>query len=174
MAELSEHILIGRFRLATSPLNKTSTVPSFLKPAYRKPFVPPLHSPKPLLHPVVDPKSESDINGTVDTPARGYTRGRTTISDIEAGAEEEDLPPLPAVSRPSPFVAPRVDPVASSSRTKAVAERDFYKPKLQGDKIVIGEKNKKERLEWGGAIFNPHAEGAVVMKRIPEKWAKLK
>lgn len=39
-------------------------------------------------------------------------------------------------------------------------------------KIVIGEKSNSERANWGGAIFDPHAEGAVVMERPPEKWAK--
>ena len=41
-------------------------------------------------------------------------------------------------------------------------------------KIVIGEKTNSDRANWGGAVFDPHAQGAVVMRRPPEKWAKDK
>lgn len=43
--------------------------------------------------------------------------------------------------------------------------------RLGAQKIVIGEKSNSERAKWGGAIFDPHAEGAVVMERPPAKWA---
>ncbi|WVN85841.1 uncharacterized protein L203_100993 [Cryptococcus depauperatus CBS 7841] len=60
---------------------------------------------------------------------------------------------------------------------RAVAATSFYSnqsPKPKVERIVLGEKSNKERLEWGGALFNPHAPGAVVMPRPSEKLAKIK
>lgn len=34
------------------------------------------------------------------------------------------------------------------------------------DKIVISEKSKAQRIAWGGAMHDPAAEGAIVMKRV--------
>lgn len=39
-------------------------------------------------------------------------------------------------------------------------------------KIILGEKANKDRSSWGGAVHDPHAEGAVVMPRPPEEWAR--
>jgi DNA repair and recombination protein RAD54B len=44
-------------------------------------------------------------------------------------------------------------------------------PKPEADKIHIG-KGDKDRSGWGGSVHNPHADGAVVMPRPPEEWAK--
>lgn len=77
-------------------------------------------------------------------------------------------------------------PISSSSKRsiptpaaaqRAVAASSFYtkqSPKPFNERIVLGEKSNKERLQWGGALFNPHAEGAVVMPRPGEKLAKLR
>jgi DNA repair and recombination protein RAD54B len=58
----------------------------------------------------------------------------------------------------------------SSSSTKGyktVQSSNFYGAKPSGDKIIIGEKSSKLRKEWGGALHDPRAEGAVVMPRPP-------
>ncbi|WWC86136.1 uncharacterized protein L201_001007 [Kwoniella dendrophila CBS 6074] len=89
-------------------------------------------------------------------PVAGYIPGRTT-----SGGTTVAPAGIPLSSRPTTPVV------------KAVSAKSFYgapsviKPKAH--KIVIGEKSSKERLEWGGALFNPNAEGAVVMPRPPEK-----
>ncbi|WVQ97167.1 hypothetical protein IAU59_004277 [Kwoniella sp. CBS 9459] len=101
-------------------------------------------------------------------PVAGYIPARTTSN--EAAAE-------------SPLAGPSRIPLSANSKTppplfkpKAIPADKFYAapPKKTGNKIVIGEKNSKERLQWGGALHDPKAEGAVVMKRPPEKLAKLK
>lgn len=55
---------------------------------------------------------------------------------------------------------------SSFSIGKTVAQSSFYAPSIvKKENIVLGEKSSKERLEWGGALHNPKAEGAVVMPR---------
>jgi DNA repair and recombination protein RAD54B len=50
-----------------------------------------------------------------------------------------------------------------------VAQGKFYGGgKTGGEKIFIGEKSSKDRKAWGGALHDPKAEGAVVMKRPPK------
>lgn len=73
---------------------------------------------------------------------------------------------------------PMSSATASSSRVSegekklsAVAANSFYGPK-KAEKIVIGEKSNKQRLEWGGSMFNPKEEGAVVMQRPTDEEAK--
>ncbi|KAK8865771.1 hypothetical protein IAR55_000918 [Kwoniella newhampshirensis] len=88
---------------------------------------------------------------------------------------EEDETPLAGSSRQSsiPFNKPFIPVVAP----RAVAAASFYsKPsaKPKGEKIVLGEKSNKERLQWGGALHNPYAPDAVVMKRPDPKLTKLK
>jgi hypothetical protein len=59
-----------------------------------------------------------------------------------------------------------------TSRPAPIDPAVFYgNSKPKGDKIVIGEKSAANRRKWGGAKFDPEAEGAVVMQRPPEKWA---
>ncbi|WVF70808.1 hypothetical protein IAT40_005602 [Kwoniella sp. CBS 6097] len=103
-------------------------------------------------------------------PVAGYIPARTTSG--EAPIE-------------SPLAGPSRIPLSSRSKTpppvpifkpKAIPADKFYAApsKKPASKIVIGEKNSKERLQWGGALHDPKAEGAVVMKRPPEKLAKMK
>lgn len=66
---------------------------------------------------------------------------------------------------------------------KTVKQSSFYAaPKPKRERIVLGAKSNKERLEWGGALHNPYAEGALVMprpkadsrigKEIKKKWVE--
>jgi DNA repair and recombination protein RAD54B len=92
--------------------------------------------------------------------------------------------PSPGHIPPKTSAAPLTDtvdqsPVAGSSRSdrnitsyKTVQADSFYAPKKTGDKIVLGERSSRQRKEWGGAIFDPNAEGAVVMPRPPAKILK--
>lgn len=45
-------------------------------------------------------------------------------------------------------------------------------PNTDPAKILIGGKANKDRCSWGGAVHDPNAEGAVVMPRPPEEWAR--
>ena len=45
-------------------------------------------------------------------------------------------------------------------------------PKPEAAKIHVGVKANEDRSNWGGAVHNPHTEGAVVMPRPPEDWAR--
>ena len=45
-------------------------------------------------------------------------------------------------------------------------------PNAPGAKIIIGEHANHDRANWGGAVHDPNAEGAVVMPRPPDEWAK--
>nr|KIR87253.1 DNA repair and recombination protein RAD54B [Cryptococcus tetragattii IND107] len=90
----------------------------------------------------------------------------STIEAVEDEHRQSPISSLPKRSIPTPAAAQR-----------AVAASSFYtkqSSKPYSERIVLGEKSNKERLEWGGALFNPHAEGAVVMPRPAEKLAKLK
>ena len=64
----------------------------------------------------------------------------------------------------------------TTAASKEISVASFYgAPKLAkptAERIVIGEKSNKQRLEWGGALHNPKAEGAVVMQRPDEQEAK--
>ncbi|OCF41407.1 hypothetical protein I317_04798 [Kwoniella heveanensis CBS 569] len=101
-------------------------------------------------------------------PVAGYIPARTTSNKATLN---------------SPLAGPSRVPLSSTSKTppplfkpKAIPADKFYAatPKKPGNKIILGEKNSKERMQWGGALHDPKAEGAVVMKRPPEKWAKVK
>ena len=63
---------------------------------------------------------------------------------------------------------------AAANIRAAISEKSFYKPQpKKAEKIVIGEKSNKQRVnEWGGALHDPNAEGAVVMKRPSEEQIK--
>ncbi|WRT64040.1 uncharacterized protein IL334_000967 [Kwoniella shivajii] len=91
-------------------------------------------------------------------PVAGYIPGRTASGGSTPAPEGIPLSfkPETPISRPIPaksFYGP-------SSTIKKTEPKE---------KIVIGEKSRKERLEWGGALFNPNADGAVVMPRPPDK-----
>ncbi|WVR05791.1 hypothetical protein IAU60_002816 [Kwoniella sp. DSM 27419] len=59
-------------------------------------------------------------------------------------------------------------------KPKPIPAAQFYgaPTKTTANRIIIGEKNSKERQQWGGALHDPAAAGAVVMERPPDKWAK--
>lgn len=145
----SDHVLMSRFKLATSVLNKqgATPVPSFMSPAnaragpsrlYAKAFKTPTQVSKPQ-------------------PSSGYVPARGDNGE--------------------PAVGPSAPPNAVVGTLKS-GDLGMYRmgasPKPAGEKIVIGEKSSKERNSWGGALFDPNAEGAVVMQRPPDKWANLK
>ncbi|WVQ71035.1 hypothetical protein IAR50_000560 [Cryptococcus sp. DSM 104548] len=88
-------------------------------------------------------------------------------------------PPTSSVAVHTPIAGPSTTSAlpTPAAAQKAVAAASFYgkpTPKAKVERIVIGEKSNKERLEWGGALYNPKAPGAVVMPRPTEKAAKLK
>nr|XP_018999813.1 DNA repair and recombination protein RAD54B [Kwoniella mangroviensis CBS 8507]OCF63274.1 DNA repair and recombination protein RAD54B [Kwoniella mangroviensis CBS 8507] len=88
-------------------------------------------------------------------PVAGYIPGRTASGGLTAAP-----PGIPLSQKPEMPIS------------KPIAAQSFYGPsviKPKGNRIVLGEKSSKERMEWGGALFNPNAEGAVVMPRPPEK-----
>jgi DNA repair and recombination protein RAD54B len=88
-------------------------------------------------------------------PASGYIPARNEDGEAVSGSSA----PHNAVLKTLP--SGNVGMYTSTSATKPGAQ-----------KIVIGEKSNSERANWGGAIFDPHAEGAVVMNRPPDKWAR--
>ncbi|WVQ62304.1 uncharacterized protein L199_000443 [Kwoniella botswanensis] len=92
-------------------------------------------------------------------PVAGYIPGRTASGGLTAAP-----PGIPLSRKPEMPIS------------KPIAAKSFYGPsvvKPKANRIVLGEKSSKERMEWGGALFNPNAEGAVVMPRPPEKLVKM-
>nr|XP_019049115.1 hypothetical protein I302_02896 [Kwoniella bestiolae CBS 10118]OCF28045.1 hypothetical protein I302_02896 [Kwoniella bestiolae CBS 10118] len=92
-------------------------------------------------------------------PVAGYIPGRTSSGGLTAAP-----PGIP--------LSHKVEMPIS----KPIAAKSFYGPSVvrpKASRIVLGEKSSKERMEWGGALFNPNAEGAVVMPRPPEKLVKI-
>ncbi|WWD09298.1 hypothetical protein V865_007421 [Kwoniella europaea PYCC6329] len=92
-------------------------------------------------------------------PVAGYIPGRTASGGLTAAP-----PGIPLSQKPEMPIS------------KPIAAKSFYGPsviKPKGNRIVLGERSSKERMEWGGALFNPNAEGAVVMPRPPEKLVKI-
>lgn len=78
-------------------------------------------------------------------------------------ARQTDAGPSRTSSPAPTAIAERSD---SSAIGKIVAQKSFYAtPKPKKDRIVIGEKSNKDRLEWGGALHNPNAKKALVMRR---------
>nr|KIR48900.1 DNA repair and recombination protein RAD54B [Cryptococcus bacillisporus CA1280] len=135
-----------QFKASTSILNRPKVIPTIKSSGYR-----PASFPKAFRPPIQKEKLTS-----------------TKPSTIEAVDEHRQSPisSLPKRSIPTPAAAQR-----------AVAASSFYtkqSSKPHSERIILGEKSNKERLEWGGALFNPHAEGAVVMPKPAEKLAKLK
>lgn len=77
-----------------------------------------------------------------------------------------------------PFTVPSAGPSRVTEITaksiQPVPQKSFYAPpaaKKTASKVVIGEKSAKQREAWGGAVFNPEEEGAVVMQRPPKEVA---
>lgn len=138
-----------RFKVATSILNKqgATPVPSFMSPAVGK-AGPSRSYQKSFKAPTV--VSKPRVTG-------GYIPARDDDGEAIAGPS---APPT-AVVKPLRSGDFGVYAAKVPARTGA-------------DKIVIGEKANKERSQWGGAVHDPRAEGAVVMPRPPEKWAEMK
>jgi DNA repair and recombination protein RAD54B len=141
----------GRFRAATSVLNKQgiASVPTFMSP-----------------------------NVSRLGPSRGLVKNFKTptavakphqTSGFTAHKEEDDLD-IPASATPLPSVGA---PQQSSDLSRAPYKKPTMTPTAtEAAKIIIGEHANKNRANWGGAVHDPNAEGAVVMPRPPEEWAK--
>lgn len=137
-----------RYKQTTSILNKPQpkAVPIAYAPStYVKAFRPPTqaHAPRPIGGPIKA------------TPNAGVPGRAISVED-------------------TPTAGPsRKNDISSTTGYKTIRAESFYgstKPKPKN--IVIGEKSNKQRMEWGGALHDPKAEGAVVMKRPDEKAAK--
>lgn len=79
----------------------------------------------------------------------------------------------PAESAQTPAAADpnATDSPGSTMKIKGVSASSFYNkttPAKTAKSILIGEKNSKQREQWGGALHDPKAENAIVMKRPPE------
>ncbi|KIR36992.1 hypothetical protein I352_00304 [Cryptococcus deuterogattii MMRL2647] len=136
-----------QFKASTSILNRPKVIPTIKSSGYR-----PVSFTKAFRPPIQKEKLSSTKPSTLET--------------VENEHRQSPISSLPKRSIPPPAAAQR-----------AVAASSFYTKqpsKPYSERIVLGEKSNKERLEWGGALFNPHAEGAVVMPRPAEKLAKLK
>jgi DNA repair and recombination protein RAD54B len=98
-------------------------------------------------------------------PVGGYIPAR--IVPTPSDADSDDERPQAGPSRSV------VAAVASPAGYKAISASNFYgAPKPKADKIVLGEKSRKRRMEYGGALHDPKAEGAIVMQRPSAKEAK--
>ena len=112
---------------------------------YAKPFKPPTQTAAPK-------------------PVGGYIPARIAPTPSDADSDQEE-------SRAGPS---RLGNLAGASPAgyKAISANNFYgAPKPKAEKIVLGERSRKRRMEWGGALHNPKTEGAVVMQRPSEEEA---
>ncbi|TYJ57577.1 hypothetical protein B9479_001659 [Cryptococcus floricola] len=118
------------------------------------------------------------INAASYSPATFAKPFRPPTQKAAASPMQPFKPPTSVTSH-TPVAGPSATsalPTAAAAQ-KAVAAASFYgstTPKPRVERIVIGEKSNKERLEWGGALYNPKTPGAIVMPRPTEKEAKLK
>ena len=95
-------------------------------------------------------------------PAGGYLPPRAQPTD-------ENSMISPNVAGPSRHTEP------VQKAVQPVPAKSFYAPQMNksASKIIIGgDKSAKEREAWGGAVFNPDQEGAVLMARPTEEEAK--
>nr|XP_019014878.1 uncharacterized protein I206_00965 [Kwoniella pini CBS 10737]OCF53659.1 hypothetical protein I206_00965 [Kwoniella pini CBS 10737] len=146
---IEREVDIQEFKAGTGILNKPKATgklgPTAYRPAtFAKPFKAPTQTHAPK-------------------PVAGYIPGRTSSEGLTSAPEGVPLSYKP-------------DPVTPLS--KPIPAKSFYAPSAtkssaKGSKIVLGEKSSKERLQWGGALHNPHAEGAIVMPRPPEHLMKI-
>lgn len=151
-------LILGRYRFndGTTILNKPSVkaVPIAYAPsAFSKPFRPPsqTHQPK-------------QMSGYI--PPTGYTKVPKATDSARLDDDFEVVPNSTSSRSPLP-------PHQDNGSKRSIAPSSFYSnPKPKPARIVIGEKSSKGREEWRGAMYNPNAEGAVVMKRPPEADAK--
>ncbi|AFR93921.2 DNA repair and recombination protein RAD54B [Cryptococcus neoformans C23] len=143
-----DHVLQqDQFKASTNILNRPRVIPTIKSSGYR-----PSSFAKPFRPPI--------------QKANPISTKPPTMEIIENEHGQSPISSSSKRSIPTPAAAQR-----------AVAASSFYtkqSPKPFNERIVLGEKSNKERLQWGGALFNPHAEGAVVMPRPGEKLAKLR
>lgn len=95
-------------------------------------------------------------------PARGYTKLSNPPS---SDSPEPD-------DRPGPSRISSASRATDTGRKEIPADRFYAASKPKVDRIVIGEKSRKKRLEWGGSLHDPKAEGAVLMERPDEAQAR--
>lgn len=142
-----------RFRAATTVLNRQgiAATPSFMSPNPARPgasrgFAKSFKTPT-----VVSKPKEVSI----------YTRD---VVDVDMDVSPEPATPLALVkpARSGDMAISRFayqNPMATT-------------PKPEAKKLHVGVKANEGRDGWGGAVHDPHAEGAVVMPRPPEDWAR--
>lgn len=139
-----------RFRNATSVLNRQgiASVPAFMSPNVSR------AGPRGA---VKNFKSPSVVSKPHQTS--GFTSHK-----------EEDDVDIPASVTPLPV--PTTDVSQPSDLSRFAFKKVTMTPNATGAKIIIGEHANKDRANWGGAVHDPNAEGAVVMPRPPDEWAK--
>ena len=118
-------------------------------------------------------------NTTRPGPSRGFTKGFKTptvvakpkdVSAYQREVVDTDMDVSPGLATPLAVVKPlRMGDMAIS---RFAYQNPVVTQKPDPGKIHIGEKPDKDRSSWGGAVHDPRAEGAVVMPRPPEEWAR--
>lgn len=97
--------------------------------------------------------------------------GITRTNSPTVGGVRPVSPAIRATGPASPEVTIKQENGTALPNSRVVGPGAFYGPSV-GRKIVIGEKNSKDREAWGGALHDPKAPDALVMKRPPEKEAQ--
>jgi len=143
-----------RFRAATTVLNKQgiAATPSFMTPN------------------IARPGASRTFAKSFKTPTViSKPRESTYIHPREVVDVDMDVSPGP--STPLAVVKPMRSGDMAVSRY-AYQNPVLTTPKPEPDKIHTGVTANGDRRNWGGAVHDPHAEGAVVMPRPPEDWAR--
>lgn len=142
--------MITRFQRYTCILNRHTTPANVYVKAVTSPstFVPPFKTPS--------------LPGAPRSTLAGLNSSRAQATPTAAAAA---LTGSPAIGRSS--VAPVIKPVQAvnfyASKQNSAGKQD-----MTGKAIAIGKENAKAREKFGGAAFDPNAEGAVVMSRPTE------
>ncbi len=127
----------GRFKKATNILNKNSPITQTT-----------IYAPKQFATPFKRPAQIHAPRPVGGPLPRVEVSSRSLDNSAEAGPSKSALHlPLPE---------------AGSSKPKAIPAETFYGA---GKPTPIKEKMSKERAKYGGAPFDPNAEGAVVMDK---------
>jgi hypothetical protein len=108
-------------------------------------------------------------------PSRVYAKNFKTPSMVSTPKVTAGFTPL-RTSMDS-TMPDQETPVKAIVKPFRSGDLDRYKlkvepPKVEGERIILGEQANSSRASWGGAVHDPTQEGAVVMKRPPEKWAE--
>jgi len=112
-------------------------------------------------------------------PSRGFAKGFKTptvvakprdVSAYQREVVDVDMDVSPGPATPLAVVKPlRTGDMAIS---RFAYQNPVVTQNPDPGKIHIGEKPNKDRGSWGGAVHDPRADGAVVMPRPPEEWAR--